>query len=91
MIASRLQVTKETPASNLVQAPSANCVREVTSQRSPNPNMTYTDVRAAKEEQFVVINENAATHLKRNASRRGNEDTLYGLVTISSPYSRSVR
>lgn len=84
-------VTKEIPAPDLAQAPNAIPVREILDRRNPNPNVAYTDIKAADEKQFVVVDDNAATHLTRNALGGGNEDMLCGLLSVSSPYSRNVR
>lgn len=84
-------VAKEIPAPDLAQASNAIPVHEMLNRRNPNPNMAYTDIQAADEKQFVVIDDNAATHLTRNALGGGNEDILCGLLTVSPPYSRNIR
>lgn len=84
-------VAKESPAPDLAQASNAIPVHEMLNRRNPNPNMAYTDIQAADEKQFVVIDDNAATHLTRNALGGGNEDILCGLLTVSPPYSRNIR
>ena len=84
-------VTKKTPTSDLAQAPSAIPVHEILSRRNPNTNVAYTDIQATDEKHFVVIDDNAATHLTRNALGGGNEEMLCGLLTVSPPYSRNVR
>ena len=84
-------VTKKTSAPELAQAPNAIPILEVSNRRNPNPNMAYTDIQAADEKQFVVMDDNAATHLTRNALGGGNEDMLCGLLTVNPPYSRNVR
>lgn len=50
-----------------------------------------SDIRTADAKHFVMRDENAATHLTRNALGGGNEDMLAGLLTVSPPYSRNVR
>lgn len=84
-------VTKENPAPDLAQAANATPVHEILNRQNPNPNMAYTDIQTADEKQFVVKDDNAATHLTRNALGGGNEDMLCGLLTVSPPYSRNVR
>ena len=84
-------VTKDTPAPDLAEASSTDPVHEVSNRRNPDPNMAYTNSQAADVKQFVVIDDNAATHLTRNALGGGNEDMLCGLLTVSPPYSRNVR
>lgn len=81
-------VTKEMPAP---KEPNAIPVHGILNRRNPDPKMAYTDNQAADEKQFIVIDDNAATHLTRNALGGGNEDMLCGLLTVSSPYSRNVR
>ena len=73
------------------QAPNATPMLEISSRRNPNPNAAYTNIRAANEKQFVVLDDNAATHLIRNALGGGDEDKLCGLLTVNPPYSRNVR
>lgn len=84
-------VTKQIPAPALTQASNAIPVGESLNRRNPKSNMAYTGIQAADEKHFVVIDDNAATHLTRNALGGGNEDLLCGLLTVNSPYSRNVR
>lgn len=84
-------VTKDTPAPDLAQASSAIPVHEILNRRNPNPDMAYTNSQAGDEKHFVVIDDNAATHLTRNALGGSNEDMLCGLLTVQPPYSRHVR
>ena len=84
-------VTKKTPNSDSAQTPNAIRVHETLNRRNPNPDMAYTDIQAADEKHFVVVDDNAATHLTRNALGGGNQDMLCGLLTVSPPYSRNVR
>ncbi|KAF6240447.1 hypothetical protein HO173_001115 [Letharia columbiana] len=84
-------VTKDVSPPDLAPTPNAIPAREISSRRNPNPNMAYTDIRTADAKHFVMRDENAATHLTRNALGGGNEDMLAGLLTVSPPYSRNVR
>ena len=84
-------VTKDIVTPDLAQAPNAISVHVTLNRRNPNPNMAYTDLQAADEKQFVLVDENAATHLTRNALGGSNEDMLCGRLTVNPPYSRNVR
>ena len=84
-------VTQQIPTPALNQASNAIPVDESLYRRKANSNMAYTDIQAANEKHFVVVDDNAATHLTRNALGGGNKDMLYGLLTVSPPYSRNVR
>lgn len=57
----------------------------------PPSRAAYTGVAYVDEKNFVVKDENAATHLARNALGGGNEDLLRGLLTVPPPYSRNLR
>lgn len=84
-------VTEQILAPALNQASNAIPVDKNLDRRNPNSNMAYTGIQAADEKHFVVVDDNAATHLTRNALGGGNEDMLCGLLTVSPPYSRNVR
>ena len=84
-------VRKMSSAPDRAQSPNATPVLEISSRRNPNPNAAYTNIRAANEKQFVVLDDNVATHLVRNSSGGGNEDMRCGLLTVNPPYSRNVR
>ena len=47
--------------------------------------------RKVEEEDFVVLDENCATHLARNALGGGDEEVLCGVVGAQPPVSRYVR
>lgn len=47
--------------------------------------------RKVKEEEFVVLDENCATHLVRNALGGGDDDELCGVVGAQPPLSRYAR
>jgi pyruvate dehydrogenase phosphatase len=47
--------------------------------------------RKVEEEDFVVLDENCATHLVRNALGGGDEEVLCGVVGAQPPVSRHVR
>ena len=85
-------VTKEIVTPDLAQAPNAISVNVALNRRNPNPNiMAYMDLQAADEKQFIVLDDNAATHLARDALGESNEDMLCGRLTVHLPYSRNVR
>ena len=86
-------VKRKTSASHRAQTPIAIPGLKISNQRNSNPDAwySYTDIRTADEKQFVVLDDNAAAHLMRNALGGGNEDMLCGLLTVSPPYSRKVR
>lgn len=65
--------------------------RESRRRRKPPPKVAYTNITYVDEKNFVVKDENAATHLARNALGGGNEDLLRGLLTVPPPYSRNLR
>ena len=61
-------------------------------QRGKPPNKAaYTAITYVDEKNFIVKDENAATHLARNALGGSNEDVLRGLLTVPPPYSRNLR
>lgn len=84
-------ITKEAFAADTAQATNGTPGHEGSIQRNPNPHMAYTETPAVDEKKFVVLDDNAATHLTRNALGGGNEDMLCGLLTVNAPYSRNVR
>jgi pyruvate dehydrogenase phosphatase len=49
------------------------------------------DEQKVNEKNFVVENENVATHLVRNAFGGGDHQTLLGLIGALAPLSREVR
>lgn len=51
----------------------------------------YTSTNCVEERNFVVKDDNAATHLARNALGGGNEDLLRGVLTVPPPFSRNLR
>ena len=84
-------VTKKPSAPDRAQAPNSTHMLKISYRRNPNPDAAYTDIRAADEKQFVMLDDNAATHLARNALGGGNEDMLCGMLTVNPPYSRNLR
>ena len=60
-------------------------------EAKPDIGKCYTDKPLANEKDFVVLDENAATHLARNALGGGNEDVLRGVLTALAPLSRQIR
>lgn len=84
-------ITKEVPPSNPAPTPNAIPPRWISARTNPNPTMAYTNMQTADERQFVVVDENAATHLVRNALGGGDEDMLCGMLTVHPPYARNLR
>ena len=65
-----------------------------TKQRPSNnltPDMAYTNVAYADEKNFVVVDDNAATHLARNALGGAQEDLLCGIFSADPPLRRKLR
>jgi pyruvate dehydrogenase phosphatase len=58
-------------------------------QRTPIRQQQYDIPGAAQR--FVVEDNNAATHLARNAMGGKDKDILCALLTLPSPYSRRYR
>ena len=81
----------EAKSPNLASAPAAMAEQQISTRQNPNPHMEYTKMSPSGERHFVVADENAATHLVRNALGGGNEDMLCGLLTPMPPLSRRVR
>ncbi|MCJ1395315.1 hypothetical protein MMC18_008199 [Xylographa bjoerkii] len=50
--------------------------------------MTWWEVHA---ESIIVVDDNAATHLARNALGGADEELLRGMLTFRAPYSRNLR
>jgi pyruvate dehydrogenase phosphatase len=51
----------------------------------------WSHKRKVEEEDFVVLDENCATHLARNALGGGDEEVLCGVVGAQPPVSRHVK
>ena len=69
-----------------------NIQRDARTRGKPEPQKTYTAQAArADAKHFTVKDNNAATHLIRNALGGSNEDILRGLLTVPPPYSRNLR
>lgn len=83
--------SKEPVPRDLAVAPDALVERHISDRRNPDSTKAYTEEAAADEKHFVVADENAATHLARNALGGSNEDRLCGMLTPHPPYSRNVR
>lgn len=64
---------------------------EVGSRVNRDAKIAYTNASRYDERDAVVVDENAATHLARNALGGGNEDMLTGLATPYPPHTRSLR
>ena len=65
--------------------------REAKARGHPEPQKAYTRITRADPQHFVVKDNNAATHLVRNALGGSNEDLLRGLLTVAAPFSRNLR
>ena len=82
---------EEPIAQDLARAPTAITGRGISNRTNPNPTMEYSYATRVEAKDFVVIDENAATHLARNALGGGNEDMLCGKLTPIAPLARGVR
>lgn len=82
---------EEPIAQDLARAPAAITGRGISNRKNPNPNMEYSYATRVEAKDFVVVDENAATHLARNALGGGNEDMLCGKLTPIAPLARGVR
>ncbi|KAL9610506.1 MAG: hypothetical protein Q9167_004791 [Letrouitia subvulpina] len=58
---------------------------------SPGTHMAYTGMPFADEEHFVVVDNNAAAHLMRNALGGDREDILRAMFTTHEPYGGYVK
>lgn len=83
--------SKIAPPQNLAISPPHIGERKNSARQHPNPTMAYSSVPPADEKNFVVLDENAATHLARNALGGGNDERLCGMLTPQPPSSRNVR
>ena len=83
--------SKDVPPPNLALAPAGLGQRRVDTRQNPEPDVAYGEVPCADEEHFVVADNNAATHLVRNALGGGDEERLCGMLTPGPPNSRDVR
>ena len=79
------------PPPDLAKAPSLLTPRKIPSKITYDPKRTYDADNSANEKYFVVKDENAATHLVRNALGGGDEDMLCGMLTASAPIARDMR
>ena len=84
--------SKSIPPRNLAAKPTA-LTQQLTSslRKNPNPNVAYAESSLADEKHFVVADDNAATHLVRNALGGSDEERLCGMLTSGPPYSRNLR
>ena len=76
---------------NLTQAPAAMAEQQISARENPQGRIAYAEIPPGDDDNFVVADENAATHLVRNALGGSNEDMLCGLLTPMPPLSRKVR
>ena len=83
--------SKPVPPRDLAAKPTALPEPQTSLRENPNPNMAYAENLPANEKNFVVADDNAATHLARNALGAGDEERLRGMLTLGSPYSRNLR
>ena len=85
-------VANPSPSADLAKvAPDVLAPNDLSERMKPVPDMKYTDRKTTAEKDFVVVDENAATHLARNALGGGNEDVLTGMFTAGPPLSRELR
>ena len=64
---------------------------DLSRRMTPVPGKKYTKQMKITEEDYVVMDENAATHLARHAFGGGNEDLVTGQATASASLSRKMR
>ena len=76
---------------NLAAAPTPLPNHGTNIHKSSDRTIAYSETPSANEKHFVVKDENAATHLARNALGGGDEDRLCGMLTPQPPYSRNIR
>ena len=76
---------------DLARAPTALTGKGISTRKNPNPDMEYSYRTRVEVKDFVVVDDNAATHLARNALGGGNEDLLCGKLTPIAPFARNVR
>lgn len=76
------------PSMGLLTSPAQN---DALRGRKPEADRNYTGQRLADPKSFVVVDENAATHLARNALGGGDEDLSRGAMMAQPPFSRRVR
>lgn len=76
---------------NLAAAPSPLPNQRANIHGRPDRIIAYSDLPSANEKYFVVKDQNAATHLVRNALGGDDEDRLCGMLTPHPPQSRNVR
>ena len=82
--------SQDIPPPDLAKTPTPLDTRSISNRKNPNPKMAYKH-DSVDEKDFVVADDNAATHLVRNALGGGDEERLCGLLTASAPYSRRLR
>ena len=85
--------TREAQRPNLANPPSQPLSVDPDAPLRENPAgvRPYPSLYQAQSKDFVVKDENAATHLARNALGGADEDRLCGLLTATSPFSREMR
>lgn len=84
------------PSQEVAPADTSLSPTSITPQPAENeaasrPQRHYASFYTADEANFVVKDDNAATHLVRNALGGKDEDMLRGLLTASPPKSRQMR
>ncbi|KAL9103551.1 MAG: hypothetical protein Q9163_001429 [Psora crenata] len=85
-------VTKPAPLPDLAAAvPDVLAPSDLSQRMEPMPDAKYTEQRKIMEKDYVVVDENAATHLARHAFGGGNEDLLTGMATPMPPLTRRLR
>lgn len=80
---------KAAPAPDLSKTPPPE--EPYKKRTNPKGHMAFTNAALVHSKNFIVIDDNAATHLARNALGGADEDMLRGMFTVEPPYSRKLR
>ncbi|KAL6715677.1 [Pyruvate dehydrogenase [acetyl-transferring]]-phosphatase 1, mitochondrial [Lecanora helva] len=84
--------SKDIPAPDLAASPATPSANESISVRqNPDASKSYSETSPVDAKHFVVVDDNAATHLVRNSLGGGDEDRLCGMLTPTPPFARNVR
>ncbi len=83
--------SQEVTHPNLAQAPTTLVTPRQPSTGGPGEWRTCRYSQSVNSKDFIVADENAATHLARNALGGANEDMLCGMLTAGPSMSRNLR
>ena len=82
---------KEIPPPDLSKAPPEPFLDLPAMRVNPAGNRNFTSLHTSKDKKFILKDNNAATHLARNAMGGADEDRFCGLMTALAPFSRNMR